>query len=251
MKKNRLGLLMKFAISVSVLIILTSVLLSIILLGVERGRTVAEIKGKGEALAQNLAFNSEYGILSGNIEALDRLVDSLIKEKDVVYVQVLSAKGAILAKGEKGEIKPGIYNIEVPVKSFEVKRSPEEIGMEPVAGGLKKGKEHLVGGVRIGISLERANLIVAQLAGIFSLITLLVITIGILILILLLRYLLILPLRKLVQATRVIASGDLTGKAEIESNDEIGDMAGAFNSMVLDLKSARENLERRVKGGTT
>ncbi|MCX5725937.1 MAG: HAMP domain-containing protein [Candidatus Saganbacteria bacterium] len=250
MKINKLGLLMKFAVSVSALIILTSVLLSIILLGVERGRTVAEIKGKGEALAQNLAFNSEYGILSGNIDALDRLVNALIQEKDVVYVQILSAKGAVLAKGEKGEIKPGIYNIEVPVKSFEVKRSPEEIGMEPMAGGLKKGKEHLVGGVKVGISLERANLIVAQLAGIFSVITLIVILLGIVLLILSMRYLLILPLRKFVNATRVIASGDLTGRAEIESDDEIGELAGAFNSMVLDLKSAKENLEGRVAGGT-
>lgn len=65
------------------------------------------------------------------------------------------------------------------------------------------------------------------------------------------------PLGVLVEATGKIASGDLAHRVEIESRDEIGQLAGAFNRMTENLRGAREDLtqwgrtlERRVEERT-
>lgn len=65
------------------------------------------------------------------------------------------------------------------------------------------------------------------------------------------------PLRDMVVATQGIARGDLSHEVDIESRDEIGNLAVSFNQMVRALKTAQEKLkewgdtlERRVKERT-
>ncbi len=55
------------------------------------------------------------------------------------------------------------------------------------------------------------------------------------------------PIRKLAVTAQVIAGGDLTKRAEIESRDEIGQLAMSFNKMVEDLLSAKKEEEKRRK----
>ena len=50
------------------------------------------------------------------------------------------------------------------------------------------------------------------------------------------------PLTALGQDVQTISSGDLDYRAEIRSNDEIGDLAGSFNNMAASLKQHIENL---------
>lgn len=50
------------------------------------------------------------------------------------------------------------------------------------------------------------------------------------------------PVKKLVDATRRISSGDLKYKVDIKGSDEIGELARSFNKMGADLHKAREAL---------
>lgn len=54
------------------------------------------------------------------------------------------------------------------------------------------------------------------------------------------------PIRKLIVATEEVAGGNLDVKMEIERNDEIGQLARAFNTMTEAVKYNRNNLERLV-----
>jgi len=56
------------------------------------------------------------------------------------------------------------------------------------------------------------------------------------------------PLQRMVTATHQIADGDLNHKVEIQSQDEIGELASAFNQMTEKLKAANKEL---VDWGTT
>jgi two-component system NtrC family sensor kinase len=56
------------------------------------------------------------------------------------------------------------------------------------------------------------------------------------------------PLRSIVLATQEIARGDLDHRVEIQSRDEIGDLAASFNQMTERLQAANEKL---VEWGTT
>lgn len=65
------------------------------------------------------------------------------------------------------------------------------------------------------------------------------------------------PLRVLVDATSMVAKGDLDHVVKIETEDELGQLAGAFNRMTEDLRQAKENLtqwgrmlEKRVEERT-
>jgi len=65
------------------------------------------------------------------------------------------------------------------------------------------------------------------------------------------------PLRVLVEATSKVAKGDLDHRVDIETGDELGQLAGAFNRMTEDLFQANENLtqwgqmlEKRVEERT-
>jgi two-component system, NtrC family, sensor kinase len=50
------------------------------------------------------------------------------------------------------------------------------------------------------------------------------------------------PLQRMALATRQIAKGDLSQKVEVNSRDEIGELAASFNQMTMDLRKANEEL---------
>ena len=50
------------------------------------------------------------------------------------------------------------------------------------------------------------------------------------------------PIKEMVYATQKIAEGDLSHKVNVDSKDEIGFLAGSFNQMTSDLKTANEKL---------
>ena len=54
------------------------------------------------------------------------------------------------------------------------------------------------------------------------------------------------PISDLTEAAASIAAGDLTRVATIQSDDEIGSLARAFNSMTTQLRESITNLERRI-----
>lgn len=51
------------------------------------------------------------------------------------------------------------------------------------------------------------------------------------------------PLRQMVRTVQLIAEGDLTRRAPVQTNDEVGYLARSFNAMVDNLESAYRNLE--------
>jgi len=55
------------------------------------------------------------------------------------------------------------------------------------------------------------------------------------------------PILALQQHTRRVAAGDLTGRVEIDSKDELGELADAFNAMTRDLADQREQLIKAEK----
>ncbi|MDX1436275.1 MAG: diguanylate cyclase, partial [Anaerolineales bacterium] len=54
------------------------------------------------------------------------------------------------------------------------------------------------------------------------------------------------PLAELLQASRRVSQGDLSRDVAIDTNDEIGELARAFNDMVGSLNQSKEHLEHRV-----
>lgn len=245
MKGIKLGLILKFTLSISVTLIISVLALISFDVQIERLRAETEIKNKGATLAHDLAANSEYGILANNTESLGRLVEGAMQE-DVVYVQIRDNQGKVLAKAQRAGAGPADYRVlafEAPVVSLGLKRPAEEIGLEPFAPAKAGAKEESrVGTVRVGISLARVDIMIRQLLGLIWGTALAVMLAGILVLTVLTRIFLIHPLAQFVAGTKKIAQGDLVYRVKIESRDEIGELASSFNAMTNDLSQAREQL---------
>ena len=58
------------------------------------------------------------------------------------------------------------------------------------------------------------------------------------------------PIKNLVQFTRQVAEGRLDGQCNVKSDDEIGDLATAFNQMTRDLRDSRNELIRAERLAT-
>jgi len=58
------------------------------------------------------------------------------------------------------------------------------------------------------------------------------------------------PLNKLTDAASVIAKGDYSVSVETDREDELGQLADAFNTMAVQVNNANANLERKVKERT-
>lgn len=66
----------------------------------------AELQRRTLALTTNLAYNSRYGIITEDEIILQRLIDGLIRDDDVIYVAILDVEGVLLADRFKSDL-PG------------------------------------------------------------------------------------------------------------------------------------------------
>lgn len=56
----------------------------------------------------------------------------------------------------------------------------------------------------------------------------------------------VVPIRRLLSATRRIAAGDLSGTIRVPGSTEVSELSDAFNSMVVALREKREEVEEKV-----
>lgn len=238
MKRTKLGLLFKFGISLSIVIAATSALLGTFQIVHERSRVIGDLKDKGYSLSKNLAYIAELGINTGDRKALDALLNNLLEDKDLIYGQIFDVKGDLLASKEKNDKSKGaMFNISVPVESSDGLVSPKE----------KSRKVKVIGVVKAGISLEKADRIAGSVIQ-FSIGTVsAVILLGILAVFLIIKYLLIEPLNQLIIGTQEIAKGAFSHRIQVESSDEIGALADSFNAMTVQLEKDNVKLSDYAK----
>ncbi len=54
-----------------------------------------ELEERANTILNNLAYNSEYGVLVGDKETIARLLDGIIREKDIAYAIVEDKEGEV------------------------------------------------------------------------------------------------------------------------------------------------------------
>lgn len=159
-------------------------------------------------------------IASADMKATDAAFESILDASSAVY-----EVSAPIINGETGVMltSGGVYYAYTPVSSANWKfcvHIPESLVLAPVK------------------AMER-NIIAAIFAFVAAL------ALIIFCVVLMVRRFsrqLTAPLTALGQDVQTISNGDLDYRAEIRSNDEIGDLAGSFNNMAASLKQHIENL---------
>lgn len=222
---------------------------------------------RGRYIAQNLAYNAKYGVLTEDKTLLNQLLASALsagtvgasQTADVVGAMIRDAKGATLA--HRGiavrDLPPTPAATLTEVDAFSDGGDPIILFRAPVttAGGddmaaelglsttgRARAADEQKGGVEVAIS---KSFMAAQQREIFlqtGLLTLLLFAAGAAI-----GWLLtgrwIAPVRKMVEISTAVTKGDLTKSLEVQSDDELGSLAHSFNDMVANLRRIVDNIQ--------
>ncbi len=242
----RLSLRWKFIISAASLVVIVSLLFSWLFLGQARRDQLAQFERRAHSLAGNLAYNSEFGVLTGDRLSLEKLLDGILSQDDVIFAIIEEADGRKLVSREKEERKDEPQmEVSVPIlrrgKEFvdELSILEKGIAQEPIS--LTE-----IGKVRIGLSLKELNQATQAIRQKIFLIALLLIFLGSLLAVIFSRRI-TRPIQKLSEGAMIIGEGDLNHKIEITSSDEIGRLAERFNQMSQNLKDKLAQMVNQEK----
>src|SRR5215475_11154483 len=224
-----------------------------------------EFEKRGQALAANLGFASELGALSEDSQLLIVAMRGTLRNPDVAYVVVHAGDGRVLASGGR-QAAIAAHPVEAitdralsrhvesagqrfiefasPIVS-EQTQTPDEllIGTRSKSGAAK---EKVIGDVRLGLSLAGVEEQVRGMAKLWGGITVAFLFVSALI-IYAFSQRITRPVKQLTQQAQKIAGGNLDQQIAVQSRDEIGQLASAFNTMT---GSLQRTLEDRIRQRT-
>lgn len=270
--KVKFSLLFKFVIAIALLIVITSVILTRFFLQKQADLYLETLKTKSATIVKNLSDSAELGVLISNKDMLSELLNDIQKDENVLFSAILNPKKFILSIGKRDEFdlrtlskiisKPGVIpEIESGVSSnvlilpeltypsiFLVSPvlSRENVILDEADLLYFSDLDQVDQGEVIGYSLVVVSTEIIERAifrnkVISSIITFLVICLGIVI-----GYMftniIIRPIRSLMKANEIVATGNFTTQVEIISRDEVGLLSVSFNDMVDKIRIQQEAL---------
>ena len=214
-----------------------------------------ESREQGVSVARDLAARATDLILINDLYSLHRLIsETKTNHHDVQYAFILDPQGVVLAHTfgdgfplsliEQNAVEPSVYQSTRVIQT-------EDGFVWDVAVPIFDGE---AGIARVGISDQSVRTTLANLTNQLALTILVVLTVSLLAATLL-TWILTRPILGLVDATRTVAKGDFTPQVPRWADDEIGDLADAFNQMTKELarmdelRQERELLRRQLLEG--
>ncbi|MCB1761782.1 MAG: response regulator [Gammaproteobacteria bacterium] len=213
-------------------------------------------KERGEALVQQAASISIYGLFSGDLGILQSSLQGIMEQSDVVSVTVTDPDGTILSHLEHARALDSpttesaqITSFFTPVFSLSNQKSlvdyPDQITLEET---LQKG-EMIIGSVTV--KLTDARLQQKQYRIIRN--SLMMLGVGLLITGLIaigLSQTIIRPLLRLTQSVIRMKHGDLSVRVPEVSKGELRSLEAGFNAMANALKDSQDTLQMQIEQAT-
>ncbi len=269
----------KFIAAFVVVIALAIVVISVVNIISFRNYHYQQVAEEAVILTETLSRGTIQYVIDRSFSSLDEFVESLKAKEDIEYVIFLDEDGKVITQGGKNipvkdeETGEAIEKIVRPTDAIgdDIKEDPFQKVNYGNPSTTIKYRSHSYGGilineatyalligkkkhgaVRVGFSLEHVDDEIMWHIFWSLLIAVLAIAIGIVVGIYLTR-LITRPLELLVQGTKAISEGQLDYRVKVETKDELGILASAFNQMssnllmyMQSLKKANLLLNRRV-----
>lgn len=202
-----------------------------------------QLEMRGTSVARDLAARATDLVLTNNIFALHNLVrDTVQNNEDLVYAFILDEGEQVLVHSFEKGMPKGLRqaNAAVPTDRYHLEILDTEEGLIwDFAVPIFEGK---VGTARIGISERHLQAQVEAMTRQLLAATLLASWLGIAAGYLL-TWVLTRPVLQLVEVTKAVGKGDLSQRAPVWAQDEIGHLSAAFNAMMDDLQQERQRSE--------
>jgi len=207
---------------------------------------------RGNYLANNISPAFEFGVVTGNDKIIGNIINSIIKEEDIVYMGVFNNTGDVIYEKGRNENASKIDS-SVADKNVAIFRAPiyltgirqDELN-QLLEGELEGNKKEIIGWVRIILStdlyVEREKVVIRNtvfiiLAGVFVSL-LLALSIG---------NSVIQPIKNMMQFVSRMTRGELSERLEVDEGGEIGRLQDGINVMANEMESSHAKLELRVE----
>jgi len=231
-------------------------------------RVKSFFKKRGTAFTVNLAYNSEFGLLSRNKEELVKLMAGLLQEDDVAAAAILDQAGKVVARVVAGEetdflffqpeklfyntetdfmikIKRNHYQgapylcITAPIFTSEQKLST---GEDIFFHDKEKSPREMIGQAIVCLTMIDLMNDLSNNRNLMAVFFILILIMVSVMLVLATRGLIITPLNRVLAGTEIIGGGDFDFRLDSKKKDEIGILASGFNKMAEALKKYTKDL---------
>jgi len=214
-----------------------------------------------ERMAQTLGVAAQHDLEARRDAPLQRLAGDLLRDESVLYVALMDAEGTLLASASRegggtrwswlAALPPTVSSMSETYDHYTVLARPVVVPTPQQPAGRMVGAVRLVqdhSRMRGALARARQRLLATAAA-----IILCAIPLGYL----LVWRIIVLPVRRLARSAGQLAEGDFDARAGFRGNDEIGELAFAFDTMACqvsrmrqELVCANERLEQKVQQRT-
>lgn len=237
----RIPIWLQFSAVIIAITMLTTFVLNFFILSRQKDQLYDQSKKIGMVSLNYFATNARIPLLEDDILQLNTLIKNTTAVEGLVFAIIVDQDQRIKAHTDHNQIGK-IYQKSTPL-------SPEtrEGEMTYFTARLPNGRqvlnlahpvrfqEKLLGEVYVGVSIDFINEVIRKNKKSVISLTISIILVGILIAVLMgLRF--SRPIQKLVYATQEIGKGRYDYKVRLARNDELGNLATAFNQMGKDLQ---------------
>ncbi len=239
-RRRRIPIFAKLATVSTFLMSLFICFISFIILLEQKQQFISQLTDFGDSLVRIAANNAADKILGEEELALFQLAKNLAQNEQVLFAVITDRKKIIRAHSRMENLglayeppeKITILQATGPVRKSIIRLQEEEVlyfETQVLYQNLKVGEVHLaVSQAKIVKSLSDAKFFVLML-------TLVVIGLGVLLSLGLSTYFTV-PVRQLSEMAKALGMGQFSHRVKSARNDEIGDLAFAFNRMAEDLE---------------
>ena len=280
-KGKRIGILIKISGITTVIVILTVIVLSIISIttmksvSLKTAVLMAEEKIRGDIEAFKLMIKDEHGDLRlHDGDLIDQQGNSLTHNYEIVdkASAMMNVLATIFIKDQSD-----YRRVTTSIKDASGKRAVDTLlgnksaaypsireGKEYIGNAVILGKNYLaayyplfqpntedvIGILFIGTEMSTIEKTISQ-NSIIAVKRILIIAAGLIVISILLtslasKFIIVNPILKVARVIKIVAKGDLTCKTDVDTNDEIGDLANDFNLMVTKMKELIGTMRHKV-----
>jgi adenylate cyclase len=232
----RIPIWLQFSAVIIAITVLTTFVLNFFILSRQKDQLYDQSKKIGMVSLNYFAVNARIPLLEDNILQLNTLIKNTTAVEGLVYAIIVDQDQKIKAHTDHNQI--GKVHQKSPPLSPETREGEMTYFTTRLPTGRQvlnlthpvRFQDKLLGEVHVGVSIDFINELIRQNKKSVISLTLTIILVGILVALLMgLRF--SHPIEKLVYATQEIGRGNYRYKVQLGRNDELGNLATAFNQM--------------------
>lgn len=228
-------------------------------IGLRFGEIEENLRRRGLGLVQQIAAGSEYGIFSGNREALQILADDMLAETDVRGISLWSGRGELLARAGKvtenaalsiAEAKPApVREIDSALVFVQAVALAPAASDDPLLPGYTQWTPLPAGWAVVELSRRGTDAARRELLVVGGGIALLVLASALMLAIRMARGISE-PLQQVMRAVENIGRGALDVRLAIDGGDDVRRLGQGVNRMAARLETARADILAEIEAAT-